>query len=155
MNLIGDRFDNQEGGIEKGSNGLNYVLGTPTDIIDHTKNFIRNIKGRNVFLINQVPEAGWNVPDMVALKPDSDLRDVSTSYSVYEYKNEKIMKLFSDLKDQPHISIIEAESLVCSKKTRRCLNSKDGKSLYRDDDHPSILYSKMIAEEFKKIAFDG
>ena len=152
--LIGGRFDNQEGGVEKGDNGLNYVLGTSIDILDHTKNFIKNINGRNVFLINQIPEAGWNVPDAVAMKSDSDLIDVSTSYAVYEYENEKIIKLFSDLKDNSHISIIEAESLVCSYETHRCLNSMAGKSLYRDDDHPSSLYSKMIAREFEKIAFD-
>jgi peptidoglycan/LPS O-acetylase OafA/YrhL len=154
LNLIGDRFDNQEGGIEKGSNGLNYVLGTSTEILDHTKTFLQNINRRNVFLINQIPEAGWNVPDIVALKPDSDLGEVSTSYSVYEYENKKIIKLFSDLKDQPHISIIEAEALVCSNETRRCLNSMAGKSLYRDDDHPSSLYSEIIARELEKIVFD-
>ena len=145
LNLIGPRFNNQEGGVEYGESGLNHVIDSSDDIISHVEKFISEVAlNRRVIIISQIPEAGWNVPERNARLGGKTT--ITTSFDVYKSENEPIITLFERLANNPNIDLINVENIICDTEINgRCLNTIDGLSLYRDDDHPSPLLAKMIA----------
>ena len=152
--LIGSRFDNGEGGIELGANGLNTVSGSNRDIFSHTENFIKGVsRKRRVIIISQIPEAGWNVPVRKAKLQST--AEITTSYNSYVDANERVIQLFERLALKPNINVLNVEKLVCNTLIEgRCMNTIDGFSLYSDDDHPSPLLSKLIANQLSTLLHD-
>lgn len=151
LHLVGTRFNNGEGGVEYDSRvGGNYVLGSSDDLATHTVNFLSNVsKTKKIIVVNQIPEAGWHVPDRVerlrVLQASEAL--ISTSQAIYSKENEAVIDLFSRLPDINSLKIIGADALVCDTlKKERCLNTLNGLPLYRDDDHPSPIFAGMIAQ---------
>ena len=60
--------------------------------------------------------------------------------------------MFNRLMNNSRIKVISTEKLVCNTLyEERCLNTLNGKSLYRDDDHPSPLYVELIVREIENI----
>ncbi|WP_290842790.1 SGNH hydrolase domain-containing protein [Henriciella sp.] len=152
LNLVGTRFDNQEGGVEYGSDGKNTVVEGEADVIDHTIDFLKEVaQERRLIIINQIPEAGWNVPQRVARvsKFVRDQSEIYTSYEVYKNSNELVNNMFSILDADGNVDVLKTDDLVCGGKTQdKCRNTLNGSSLYRDDDHPSPLFAALIAERF-------
>lgn len=156
LNMIGPRFDNQEGGIEHGVSGLNYASDHDADIFDVTLDFLQEMAlNNNLIIINQIPEAGWDVPKrVVKIKKFSQEKSepITTSLDLYKEKNARVIELFSQLSKGENIQILHAETLICGTVIyNRCLNTIGGASLYRDDNHPSPMYADMIAKELEKI----
>ncbi len=151
LNLVGPRFDNKEGGVEYGKSGLNHVIDKSDDIISHVEKFISDVAlNRRVIIISQIPEAGWNVPERNARLGGKTT--ITTSFDVYKSANEPIINLFERLANNPNIDVINVENIICNTDfNERCLNSIDGSSLYRDDDHPSPLLATMIANSLSDI----
>jgi len=151
LNLIGPRFDNQEGGVEYGDSGLNHVIDDSDNIINHVEKFISDVAlNRRVIIISQIPEAGWNVPERNARLGFN--ATITTSFDVYKSANDPIIKLFERLERNPNINVINVAGMICDTDiVGRCLNTIDGLSLYRDDDHPSPLLATMIANSLSTI----
>ena len=155
LSLEGPRFNNEEGGVEYGDNNANYVLGSNENIFTYVKDFLLEASSKNkLLIINQIPEAGWNVPHRrarIEVLHDAS-PDITTSYEVYKRSNHRINKIFNSISDKTNITIISSDKLVCNTRyAERCLNTLDGIDLYRDDDHPSSLFSNLIATELGKI----
>ena len=151
LNLIGPRFDNKEGGLEYGDNGLNHVIDNSNDIISHVEKFISDIaQSRRVIIISQIPEAGWNVPERNARLRGKDV--ITTSFEVYKSENESVINMFERLGMNRNVEVINVENLICDTAlSGRCLNTLNGSSLYRDDDHPSPLLADIIAHSLSQI----
>jgi peptidoglycan/LPS O-acetylase OafA/YrhL len=158
LNLIGSHFDNQEGGVEYGGSGLNIVTEGDLDIMTHVEEFLNKAaENRNLIIINQIPEAGWNVPERSARlrKFTSYDQEISTSYQVHVDSNAQVVDLFNRLSINPNINIVNVEQMVCNTEIQgRCLNTLNGQSLYLDDDHPSPLFANIISDYFADIALN-
>ena len=155
LNFSGQRFDNTEGGREYGSNRVqNKPINSDEDIYDFSSRFIQKTAQSNkVYLVGQIPEAGWHVPQMLIQKKLLGVEKpmpgipLSTSYSAYLSANELTLQWLKILSSNG-VTIIEPQKLVCGEaKSSRCLNELSGKSLYRDDDHPSELLASLIASK--------
>ncbi|MBF7072251.1 acyltransferase [Glaciecola sp. MH2013] len=158
LNLVGTRFDNTEGGVEYGDSSLNILLNSKEkhDIYEYTKLFLRTAAHKNrLILIDQIPEAGWHVPERIAkIKSfrEPEGVDISTSYEVFLDQNKPIRALFAELETVPNISIIHPSQLVCNiENSNRCVNSTDSQSLYIDDNHPSPRFAEKISKEISNL----
>ncbi len=122
LNINGTRFNNQEGGIEYGkNNGLNVVLDSDDELIPHIASSLLRLSQKNrVIIVNQIPEAGWDVPVRIA-KTSQKFKSpapsyLSTSYNVYKVSNEKINALFEDLENGGNLTVLRVDKLVCDTK---------------------------------------
>lgn len=154
--LEGSRYDNGEGGVEYGGNAKNVVVNNESsDIYAYAYSEILTLtQNSDVVVISQIPEAGWDVPSRAARLDGSNLAaftDISTSYEVYRNKNKNVLDWLQKLDDENRIKVLRAEEIVCDSITQRCTNTSSGNSLYRDHNHPSPLFSSLIAREFEKL----
>lgn len=158
INLSGARFDNGEGGIEYGPSAMNYVIDDEqANIVEFTGGKLNELADTyNVYIIDQIPEAGWNVPEKMLLLSNvqKNRPPITTSFEVYQQSNASVINLFEQLDQHHNINVINTSDIVCTE-SNRCLNELDGVPLYRDDDHPSKLYAALIAEKLKEIVFKG
>lgn len=152
LNLEGTRFNNLEGGVEHGRHdGLNivtYDISEPVDIFDHVQTYLSSLsENRKLVIVNQIPEAGWDVFAYALWRFASANFDeeISTSYYLYRSANARVIDLLAQL--EPNTTFIKTDNLICSNETERCLNTINGVPLYRDNNHPSPLFSEMIASE--------
>lgn len=153
INLLGSRFDNQEGGVDFGDSGLNVVLEFDEEILPFVERSLAAAAGeRRVVLVGQIPEAGWNVPERLAkikrLEPERLAEEITTSYAVYLAANAPVLAMFEKLAKEPGLALVEPQLHLCDTEVAgRCLNTQDGAVLYRDQDHPSPSYAAMIAAD--------
>lgn len=150
---LGNRFDNHEGGVESGTPVVvdaDTISGSTWNdperqarvLAIYEEQFKRMARDFNVILIAPTPEAGWNVPDLLAKKhlfntenPDAN---VSTSYDLYIERTAPVLELFNRLdKAYDTITYVPIFKELCNEATRRCMNYEDGNILYYDDDHLS------------------
>ncbi len=152
--LDGQRFDNGEGGVEYGDSWANHVIHDASqDVYRHVYTELVNLASANeILVLSQIPEAGWKVPEVAAKIrkfEGTNSVNISTSYSVYLQKNKRVNQLLDALATHNAISVLRTENIVCDKSTQRCSNTVNGRSLYRDDNHPSPQYSDLIARKFE------
>ena len=152
FNIVGDRFNNGEGGVEHGPIGLNVVTAGDSMPLDQhiEQNLNKLAESAPLIVVNQIPEAGWDVPNtmakMILFGQDSEKR--TTSYDTYVDQNRRVNRIMNDLSDS--IGIVFANRLICSDESRRCKNSVEGVPLYWDGHHPSLIYSMLISREIVK-----
>jgi peptidoglycan/LPS O-acetylase OafA/YrhL len=152
LNIDGNRYDNGEGGIEKGVFAKNFVVRDDQgDLIDHMVEYLATIAEKApVLVVDQIPEAGWDVFKF-ALRAKAQGRndfDLTTSFDVYRQKNKNVFDFLN--KASPYVTIIESHKLICDNLSGRCQNFTGNIPLYRDDDHPANSFSEMISKEIHK-----
>lgn len=149
LNVEGTRYDNGEGGVELGSFAKNYVISNPkADLVAHMEKELTALSARMpVVVVDQIPEAGWHVFNKAARRAILGAQDgeITTSYRVYLSRNATVRRLFDELAGD--IKLVHTAPLVCRESDMRCRNTIDGLPLYRDEDHPSLILSRMIARE--------
>lgn len=151
--LLGGHFDNKEGGVEHGENGINVALNGNADLKSYMYEFLDTASTRqNLILVDQIPEAGWNIPQRMAklekFVNKAAAKEMDTSYALYLSANSAVNTLMERLAQNPKIAHVNTSKLICDTQIKgRCLNILDGRSLYLDDDHPSPIYASMIAKE--------
>jgi peptidoglycan/LPS O-acetylase OafA/YrhL len=168
--VSGKRFDNKEGGKEDGKNTI--FINEEKDLILNEKNreelviekninFIKNLpKNKKIIIITAVPEVGFNVPDTMtrALRFDKvkKLRNFTTSFNVYQERQNKLNKKFEELKENSNVYLLDTSKVFCNRKLNRCDYSKNNKPLYFDDDHLNRIGSSiMIDQLFNKKFFQN
>ena len=167
LGMEGSRFDNREGGVEYGSH-------PHLDIVEDGEYlyhgdyghrdaialaYIQSIKslldaGKKLILVYPVPEAGWDVPDLIAsrhwLDPDSVLDGVtaSTDHDVFKSRNTRTVEALDKAGPSENLARILPEELFCSSYLEgRCVTQKDGVIFYRDDNHLSDAGARLLMEE--------
>lgn len=159
--LDGTPFDNGEGGIE-------FLKPTYVDLFDrlgeHTsqddparkarvlKQYVADIQnyldaGRNVVLVYPIPEAGWNVPELVAKSAMTGRKNLefSTSFERYLQRNQAVITAF-DAISHPNLFRVKPSEFFCGTFIKeRCINSVDAdRVFYFDDDHLSDAGAALI-----------
>ncbi|WP_075292742.1 acyltransferase family protein [Pararhizobium arenae] len=157
----GTPFDNDEGGIEA-------LKPLYVDLYDRRdqpagrdsperkdrvlKKYVADVqdylkRGFNVVLVYPVPEAGWDVPGIVAKAAlNGSPLEFSTSLERYRQRNEKVTAAFDGL-SHPNLRKIKPADAFCGKPlVGRCINSLDADTIYYfDDDHLSDTGAALMA----------
>ncbi|KCZ94417.1 acyltransferase family protein [Hyphomonas johnsonii] len=148
--MYGTGFDNGEGGIEFSRNNTqSIVLGDPDGDLDRLieKELIELRSLAPVIVIDQIPEAGWDVYRKVVSRSrwKGAYDEITTSYDVYRHANARVNALLDRV--EPGIDVVRTAAIVCSDDTGRCRDTMNGLPLYRDDNHPAPILAHMIADE--------
>jgi len=112
-------------------------------------------KGKKIIYVMDNPELGFYPQVCVDSRPlhlssSKTKTPCAVSRKEFDERNREYRELvFSVLKDFPSVQIFDAAAQLCDDKW--CWAMKDGKMLYRDDDHLSIEGSRYIAKELAKL----
>lgn len=146
LNLEGTRYDNREGGVERGGTGKVFpqpgVRGSRYEI---TRSRLEALAKRMpLVLVGPIPEAGWDVPSTMIKHHLFEHRTspLTTSFSVYSRAVGPIRRM---LETVDRARLVDPAAMICRPAEGRCLDELDGVPLYVDDDHPSKLLGDMIA----------
>lgn len=157
----GTAFDNGEGGIEalKPTYADLYErrddMGGENDLARKDRvlaAYLADInayldRGDNVVLVYPIPEAGWNVPDLLAraAMTGNDAEPLGTSSERYRARNAAVIAAFDTL-DHPRLAKIRPDAIFCdSFVAGRCINSlATDRIFYFDDDHLSNAGAALL-----------
>jgi len=161
--LEGNRFDNQEGGIEYGKplyalplDKNLFFLSDPSRINEVGLLYRKTVqyfleKGKRVILVYPVPEVGWNVQAYLAKIIHYNLVKnelLSTSYEVFQKRMDNTYKQLDILADNPNLIRIKPEEIFCNTFIPdRCVAQIDDSPLYYDDNHLSDLGRAMLVQK--------
>ena len=169
--MEGTRFNNREGGIEPTFQKphLDLVVnGKPEyhPAYDHrpdlSKRYAASIQalldmGKKVILVYPIPEAGWNVPRYISKYYIKNPHQAfssnagSTSFEVFKERNRRSYAALDAVGQNPNLFRVYPEQVFCNNDVKgRCIVQKDGRFLYKDDDHLSNAGAKLIAEKIMK-----
>ncbi len=157
----GTPFDNGEGGVELLK--PTYVdlfdrLGEQTSQDDPArkarvlKQYVEDIRshldgGRNVVLVYPIPEAGWNVPELLAKSAMTGRTDLelSTSFERYLQRNRAVIAAFDGI-SHPNLFRVKPADFLCDTfAEERCINSVNAdRVFYFDDDHLSDAGAALV-----------
>jgi hypothetical protein len=159
--IDGNGFDNGEGGIEAlrpiyadllADQNLHASQDDPARKARVLQKYIDGIQayldaGANVVLVYPIPEAGWNVPELLAkasIAGDSQGR-LTTSHDRYLERNRAVIAAFDAL-SHPNLFKVRPQDVLCNTALAgRCLNSRDyGHIFYFDGNHPSDAGAALI-----------
>jgi len=158
FNLTGERFNNQEGGIEIGEShyfisinqsNLPNIEARENIIFGGIENFIEKIYQNNkeIFIVMPTPEMGWEVPNNLArvlyFKKNINKKTLSISKEVFIDRNKKIKNFFNNLKSKYNLKLIFLDDIFCD--NTRCYSHKKNIPLFFDDDHMSSEGAKLIS----------
>ena len=163
LHISGNKFDNQEGGIE-GESGNEYIsLKEYESIQESFRNEVLKLSKKNkVILVYPIPELGFNPRRKIIKKwiknshPKSlNVESFSTSYVVYKKRTKESFDLLDSIKNKNIYRVYPHELFCNTIAKRRCIANNEKDIFYYDDDHLSLKGSQMvndlIMQEIKKI----
>jgi hypothetical protein len=159
--ISGDRFDNNEGGVEPGGKiPMVPVSGAPGEVerVEMLRQGIINSlqelvdAGHRLVLIYPVPEVGWDVPAALsrvapmsanALEDWLDNGGIDTSLHVFNTRNEAAYEVLDNVVGDNVLRIYPAESL-CRRDTARCITHTRDVVYYSDNDHLTRAGAELV-----------
>ena len=104
----------------------------------------------DLVIVEQIPEAGWNVPrrGLEIVNQTGKLPYLSTSYARYHERSDETVALLREaaaLAPPGRARTVRVDDLFCHEDTGRCDNIVDGVPLYFDDDHLSRAGAARVA----------
>ncbi len=107
--------------------------------------------GKEVVLVLDVPEVGYNVPDgeFIAFRTDQDLnRIIAPTHNQYANYNRPVTDIFLRLENEfDNVKILDPTTLICPDNDL-CLVTMNHTPIYMDDDHLSTFGAKFLAGLF-------
>lgn len=164
--LLGERYNNGEGGIEDGNPVLVHLDSTesPTrsnnsvdriqSVLNRYRSDIQELTKRfNVVVFTPTPEVGWDVPNyyskQIMFSSADRQSEISISHSYHSYLERS--RLFNDMLSSimsENLHVYDISKLFCTESTGRCVANIDNNLLYRDDDHLSSFAADILADDF-------
>jgi hypothetical protein len=159
-------FDNQEGGIEIGSNGSNewdrkIILNDKSNTLqDSFKNQLLEIsKNNKIILVYPIPEVGFDINHKIYLlwiknknsfNKNLFLVNMNTSYQIYKNRTKSSFELL-DYVQGDNIYRVYPDTLFCNTIVKNRCTTHDKKNIfYSDDDHLSLKGAQMINDLIMK-----
>jgi peptidoglycan/LPS O-acetylase OafA/YrhL len=159
------RFDNGEGGVDKGQPAVldlvvdgkrqssaeaQRVAGIQQRIRSTIAGYLA--AGKKVIVVQPVPEVGWYVPDylMKALSRKGALApaDASISLAAYQARSRRASEALAAVGSHEKLIFVQPARHLCNTVVPgRCVTHLDGVPLYRDADHLSNLGVHLIVED--------
>jgi len=162
--LTGRRFDNGEGGIEKGPSDPFTIPNTEVGSLAYQRELFKTFErgmydlldlGGKLLVIYPSPEAGWDVPERYAKHyilgiGSSGNQKISTSWQRYKERNVNTIKLLDGVTDN-RISRFQSSKVLCdSIISERCINTFGDSILYYDDDHFSNTGANFLKDALEE-----
>lgn len=153
------RYNNGAGAMEGGrkvwfepieiAGGVDDEAAVLSSFIKPIERLLENDK--KVVLIYPMPEFGWDVPRYFmrqVLRGDERI-DISIKFSVYEQRVEPFRRAVGQMAQQSSLLIVDPTDVFCD--NGRCNAYRDGRLLYRDDDHltrygTDLLVDKLVVD---------
>lgn len=168
--LKGYGFNNKEGGIEYINSRIDVISEGKLQRNEDEKRrevlksiYAKTIKkymdlGRQVILVYQVPEVGWNVPKVLAknkfFNKNTSENEITTNHKVYLERNKETNDILDGLGIHKNLIRIKPDSIMCdSFISSRCVATFNGDVFYYDDDHLSNAGARLITREILKNIF--
>ena len=106
--------------------------------------------GKNVYVVEPIPEMPENVPVALARSRLLYHRDaeIGVSTAAYAEKHETVLAAFDIARRQCGVRLLDPKSYLCGKVT--CSGIRDGRPLYRDDNHLSVFGSGFLLPLFRE-----
>ena len=123
--------------------------------LEYHKHFVDTMcqlsTNRDVYLVRPIPEMGVDVPNTMARalmfgKPDPH---ISISLEEYHARHKVAWAAQDAAAAQCGVKILDPLPYLCY--DGRCWGSKDGRPIYRDDDHLSEYGNKLLVPMFKQV----
>jgi peptidoglycan/LPS O-acetylase OafA/YrhL len=112
-----------------------------------------SVKNKQLVFVVDIPELGFHPKTCISSPLIGNLqihKNCAVSRLDYDERAKKYREIISSvLKDFPKVKVFDAASVLCDDKL--CWAMKDGKMLYRDDNHLSLNGSREIARELAKV----
>lgn len=165
-----DGFNNGEGGYE---GSLSYILQDESNSLKSIserqsaikENYILSIQkildaGHTVVLLYPIPEVGIHVPKTLLKRIDGKYlsarkiamrNPVTTSYMVFEKRNEKSVLILDSMQSENLFRIIPSKIFCEHTILGRCVTHNSEVSFYLDDDHLSEFGADLILREFEQL----
>ena len=108
--------------------------------------------GREVVLVNPIPEVGYDVPsaNFISLLSGREVNSIiSPSLNEYYQRIQSVVSIFTSLEKEKNIKIIDPSKYLCDKEY--CKVVVNDVPLYRDDDHLSTYGSKYVSRSFDPV----
>ena len=158
--LNSNRFDNEDGGVEIGKTreviydtyenkgSIRKQPDRAKAITQELLNYINNISGQGVkvFLINSIPEVGWDVPSKSFSIIGSNT-EVKTRRSIYIKRNLPLVKFMEAVSKIPNVTILKADDVFCDNEF--CYATKGGIPLYSDSNHLTRNGANLLIGRFE------
>ncbi len=158
----GSRFDNGQGGVERGVANSPVIADQPAldpgepgydeslgALIKQTVDGLLAAR-RRVVLVYPVPEVGWNVPAHLASELQYGIdrpEPLSTSLEVFRRRAGTALDQLDRIGERPGLIRIRPDTLFCNNELPgRCIAERDGQPLYVDDDHVSSIGAEWLAD---------
>lgn len=161
----GDRFDNGEGGVEKGRNVALWPLGERRHMDEsarrqglaerirlHISSLLES--GKHVIIVYPVPEAGWHVPNLMLKHGDDHFAAdfASTDSNRFIQRASAVMAVLDSIGEHPRLYRVRPHQWLCDRDVAgRCITQREGMPLYKDDDHLSLQGSLEVAQRIRDI----
>lgn len=102
-------------------------------------------RGRTVTLLGPVPELPFHLPRAMtqALMRGRQV-DFSVPYSDFLEREATVLSVLAELDKLPGVRVLYPHLRLCNED--RCITVKDGKPLYRDDDHLNAVGAEFLAD---------
>lgn len=111
-------------------------------------------KSKNVYVILPFPEPSKHINLLLSQyerKDDTFTEAEGETLNEYNERNELLIKKLSSYQFNENVKFIKPTDALCD--TEKCFTVKDSKSMYFDDNHPSIYATALVAELIEKQAF--
>jgi peptidoglycan/LPS O-acetylase OafA/YrhL len=104
------------------------------------------LQGRHLFIVTNIPEQRVNVPIAAAIRSRLGLDPaISVPSDIVMQRETRTRRLWQRLAATDGVSLLDVSKLLCD--SRLCAGTRDGRSLYFDDNHLSAYGSDLIAQE--------
>ena len=110
---------------------------------------------RQVILVSQIPEIGYDVPSVMFIAKSTNRNVesiISPTVNDYLIRNETVISTFSALKAKRDIILVDPYKLLCRKAS--CKVFSDNILLYRDNNHLSTYGAKYVSSAFDNVFKD-
>ncbi|WP_282608932.1 acyltransferase family protein [Pelagibius sp. Alg239-R121] len=109
--------------------------------------------GKRVFILAQVPEVKWLVPEVMSRGVYYDRPiDIRPQFDAYVERQAFATETFNAIAQKFPIEILRPADVLCDRS--HCKIAIDGQPLYRDDDHLSSLGSETVSRVFVPVFED-
>jgi len=136
-------WSNRKNELPKHTSLFNGLTNTIQSLHEHHK---------EVIIIDDVPVFSFNPKQCKFIRPLSFKNNCEEDKNYFDKKYQTYASVFESLKKNKEVTVIRTVPLLCDGKN--CTMEKNGKILYRDDQHLNIEGSryigKFIADEMKK-----
>jgi len=163
LHLLGERFNNGEGGIEQGKRVFGITEGMDANeflhpdrvknVAESYKNIVRRLlnASKKVVLVYPIPEVGWHVPSTLlkkALYNSNSEMNINTSLQTYRNRHKEIISAFNSIGTHPKLTRVHPSNVFCSEKSlpERCIAAHEGNAFYYDNNHLNFHGASLLTE---------